>query len=187
LPASLTPLVKGISPTGLLWIDLVGWWGETQKPAGDAARSLYLRLKESLASPPERLFFRSYFKWFREDFGRRLPALVPQVYLHYDPYTLGIHGGTRRLPRQRMDFLMLLSGHERVVIEIDGKQHYAGDGDVADPRRYAEMVSADRQLRLAGYELYRFGAAELVADSGETCVKAFISDLFRRHGVQPIS
>jgi hypothetical protein len=156
----------------------------TQRPEGDAERSLYLRLKKSLASPPERLFFRTYFSSFHGSLGRQVPALVPQVYLYYDPYTVAMHGGTRPLPRQRMDFLLLLSCPERVVIEIDGKQHYAGDDDVADPRRYAEMVSADRQLRLAGYELYRFGAAELDADSGETCVKTFITDLFRLHGVQ---
>jgi len=89
------------------------------------ARSLYLRLKASLASPPEQLFFRTYFKTFHNDLGHQLPGLVPQVYLHYDPYTLKMHGGAGRLPRQRMDFLLLLSSRERVVIEIDGKQHYA--------------------------------------------------------------
>jgi len=25
------------------------------------------------------------------------------------------------------------------------------------------------------------------ADNGETCVKTFITDLFRRHGVQPVA
>lgn len=29
-------------------------------------------------------------------------------------------------------------------------------------RRYAELVAEDRELRLHGYEVYRFGAAELV-------------------------
>ena len=58
-----------------------------------------------------------------------------------------------------MDFLMLLDGHVRVVIEVDGKQHYA-EGDKASPRNYAKMVKEDRRLCLHGYELYRFGNSE---------------------------
>jgi hypothetical protein len=38
-----------------------------------------------------------------------------------------------------------------VVLEVDGKQHYA-NGDTAGPALYSEMVSEDRRLRLAGYE-----------------------------------
>jgi hypothetical protein len=45
-----------------------------------------------------------------------------QVYLHYDPYTRWA-GGT--LGRQRMDFLLLLDHRRRVVLEVDGIQHYA--------------------------------------------------------------
>ena len=48
-----------------------------------------------------------------------------------------------------MDFLLLLPHRQRVVIEVDGKQHYA-DGDVARPERYAAMVAEDRNLRLTG-------------------------------------
>jgi very-short-patch-repair endonuclease len=49
-----------------------------------------------------------------------------------------------------MDFLMLLPARRRVVLEIDGFQHYASKDGRADTRRYAEMVSADRELQLAG-------------------------------------
>ncbi|WP_218220340.1 hypothetical protein [Nesterenkonia sp. Act20] len=63
------------------------------------------------------------------------------------------------LLRQRMDFLLLFSSRHRVVIEVDGKQHYAS-GDKASPALYSEMVAEDRRLRLAGYEVYRFGGAE---------------------------
>ena len=47
-----------------------------------------------------------------------------------------------------MDFLLLLPRGVRVVLEVDGKQHYAG-GDTASPRLYSEMVSEDRGLRPA--------------------------------------
>jgi hypothetical protein len=58
-----------------------------------------------------------------------------------------------------MDFLLLLPGRRRVVLEVDGK-HHSADGR-ASPTRYAEMVRADRELRPAGYEVYRFDGAEL--------------------------
>ena len=45
------------------------------------------------------------------------------------------------------------------VIEIDGKQHYA-DGDRASPRLYSEMVKAQREMSLYGYDVYRFGGYE---------------------------
>jgi very-short-patch-repair endonuclease len=64
-----------------------------------------------------------------------------------------------------MDFLLLLDRHRRVVLEVDGIQHYADDDGSASPERYAEMVAADRELRLAGYEVYRFGGGE-IADRG---------------------
>jgi very-short-patch-repair endonuclease len=87
------------------------------------------------------------------------PAVIPKVYLHYDPYTRRA-GAT--LLRQRMDFLMLLPARRRVVLEIDGIQQYASKDGRADTRRYAEMVSADRELQLAGYEVHHFGGQEFV-------------------------
>ena len=152
------PLTKD----GLLWKHLIGWWADRTASSvyADTERSLYRRLAESLSSPVEKLLFRTYFKVFRSALGDRLPALIPQVYLHYDPYTMAQLQGERRLPRQRMDFLLLLSPFERIVIEVDGKQHYS-DGDRSSPSKYAEMVQADRDLRLLGYEVYRFGGAEL--------------------------
>jgi very-short-patch-repair endonuclease len=79
-----------------------------------------------------------------------------------------------------MDFLLLLSPHERVVIEVDGKQHYA-EGDVASPGLYAEMVAADRDLRLLGYEVYRFGGAEFSKDRVGNVLDVFFRRLFERH------
>lgn len=45
------------------------------------------------------------------------------------------------------------------------------------------MVSADRELRLAGYEIYRFGANELVGDDAESRIADFFKKLFRLHRV----
>jgi hypothetical protein len=49
-----------------------------------------------------------------------------------------------------MDFLLLAPNGRRVVIEVDGKQHYA-EGDKASPRLYSQMVAEDRRLQLRGY------------------------------------
>jgi very-short-patch-repair endonuclease len=106
------------------------------------------------------------------------------VYVHYDPYSAAQLGGKPRLFRQRMDFLMLLPRRVRVVIEIDGKQHYSDEDGTANPARYAAMVREDRQLRLAGYEIYRFGGHEFVEDQDPaTMLRAFYAQLLTRHGV----
>lgn len=59
-----------------------------------------------------------------------------------------------------MDFLLPRS--VRIVIECGGVQHYARPDGHAAPRRYADMPAEDRELRLHGCEVYRFGGAELV-------------------------
>ena len=171
----------------LPWGELVRWWSETSHDAGDEPdRNLYRRLFASLDSPPEKVLFNAYCTRYRQTDADKLSALMPQVYLHYDPYTM--HELAKRdgqvLKRQRMDFLLLLADRSRVVIEIDGKQHYA-DGDVASPRLYADMVSEDRGLRLAGYEVYRWGGAELHPDdpAAPRRVEAFFDELLDRHNL----
>lgn len=78
-----------------------------------------------------------------------------------------------------MDFLIHFSSRHRVVLEVDGKQHYAR-GDIANPTLYSEMVAEDRRLRLAGYEVYRFGGAELVASSANDMLADFFTQLADR-------
>ncbi|MFD6125278.1 hypothetical protein ACFWHE_27085, partial [Streptomyces hydrogenans] len=50
----------------------------------------------------------------------------------------------------------------RIVLEVDGSQHYTRDrGRTPDTVKYAAVVAADRDLRLSGHEVYRFGHDEL--------------------------
>jgi very-short-patch-repair endonuclease len=114
--------------------------------------------------------------------GETLPALIPQVYLHYDPEVVSRVVNRDALLRQRMDFLLLFPGRQRIVIEIDGKQHYA-EGDLASPRLYAEMVAADRELRLRGYEIYRFGGYELSHNRTPEVAVTFFERLFAAHRI----
>jgi very-short-patch-repair endonuclease len=154
---------RPLAQTGLTWRELVDWWTSQSDRNFDSERDagldLYERLKSSMdGNEAEQFLFTEYCKRYGA-IGFDQPALIPQVYLHYDPYTRRT-GAT--LTRQRMDFLLLLPGRRRVVLELDGIQHYADANQRADPRRYAEMVSTDRELQLFGYEVHRFGGQELV-------------------------
>ncbi|SCX71758.1 hypothetical protein [Variovorax sp. EL159] len=170
---------------GLSWRELQNWWTETmgEFDSDRAKKSLYRRLVESLpiSSPPQRRLFESYFR----EFGSAipiLPALLPEVWLHWDPKTVE-QRGAHALLTHRMDFLMLLPAGGRVVIEVDGVQHYAQSDGQADPRLYAHLAAGERELKLAGYEVYRFGGAELQPSNVAEVAKSFFHALFKRHGI----
>lgn len=155
---------RSLSDVGLAWSELVKWWAERAKIKNEteAKRSLYDRLRQSVLaaqSPGEYALFWTYYRHFPQKLGGDLPALVPQVYLHFDPKTARQRGTEQVLVRQRMDLLLLLNHGVRIVIEVDGKHHFADD-DLASPGLYARMAAEDRKLRLQGYDVYRFGAAE---------------------------
>lgn len=176
---------RPIGNDGLRWNDLQQWWSEAEQIADptQAKRSLYSRLKASLPrnSPPQNLLFDAFFEGFRSAVPN-LPALLPAVWLHWDPRTVKERGPDALL-RFRMDFLLLLPQGVRVVLEVDGKHHYADATGRADVDRYAQMVKADRDLKLAGYEVFRFGAAELQTPTAKAEVKAFFEALFKRYVV----
>jgi very-short-patch-repair endonuclease len=176
---------RPLGADGLTWADLNDWWADQQGLAGTPPREVFLnlceRLNRSLANDAERRIMRAYIDRSLR-LGPTIPALIPQVYLHYDPYTAALRRTPGPLPRQRMDFLLLLPRRARVVIECDGKQHYADQDGRADPRRYAEMVAEDRELRLKGYEVYRFGGAELANDrAAERLLSSFFDRLDQRN------
>jgi hypothetical protein len=174
------------------------WWQESQDlpDLKTARKSLGERLFDSVKrtqSIPEFAFFKTYYEVFGPALEDQLPALISQVYLHYDPQTFAQRSGWQVLPRQRMDFLMLLEHNVRLVFEMDGRHHYA-EGEVASPRLYAEVAREDRALRLRGYEVYRFGGAEFhdaqlsgnrqtVGSQSKAVIVNFFADLFRRHGI----
>jgi hypothetical protein len=152
---------RQITRDGLRWRDLQAWWKDTQgiDSDGEAKRSLWRRLRQSLpASRPQQMLFDLY----HDIHGERtydLPALLPEVWLHWDPQTVKARGLNAML-NLRMDFLMLLPGGHRIVLEVDGKHHYA-TGRLADPSVYAATMRGDRELKLARYDVFRFGAADL--------------------------
>lgn len=66
---------------------------------------------------------------------------------------------------------------------MDGQQHYSQDGK-AKPALYAEMVRDDRELRLKGYEVYRFGGYELMDEKkARPMLYEFFDKLFEHYEV----
>lgn len=184
---------------GLTWHSLVEWWKALKKTDDydTAHKDLYRRMIMSVKqsnSPVEMAVFDTYYRYLGPLHGKRLPALIPQVYLHYDPKTARQRGANRVIARERMDFLLLLDCNVRVVIEVDGQHHYAEMGR-ASPAKYAQMVAEDRRLRLLGYEVYRFGGHEfpdtVVGDDSpidigvqsRKVVSDFFEQLFSKHNV----
>jgi hypothetical protein len=172
---------RPLTVAGLTWAELASWWRVTNRLEGrpdvEVGRDLYRRLSASLASLPERTLFHSYCERYSLEDGAKQPALLPQVYLHYDPRTRRERGGQPSvLMRERMDFLLLLPHGKRIVVEVDGQQHYA-EGETASPRLYSEMVAEDRRLRLRGYEVYRFGGHELTEPGAAGMLREFFGEL----------
>lgn len=187
-----------LTSSGLLWTAMAKWWQEHEKLSDlhTARQSLGKRLEESVKkadSLGEYALFSIYYCQFKPILSDKLPALIPQVYLHYDPKTMEQRGRNLVLLRQRMDFLMLLDNNVRIIIEVDGKHHYS-DGEKALPSEYAKMVAEDRQLRLKGYELYRFGGYEfcdtslkdgkyIIGGKSKQVVTDFFQMLFEKHNI----
>jgi very-short-patch-repair endonuclease len=183
---------REVGAPGLTWRQLGDWWADhadlTHLPETQVWSNLLGRLYRSLGdNGAERRILDVYAKRYVR-MGPDIPALIPQVYLHYDPYHQTRYGtGGAPLARQRMDFLLLMPQRNRVVIECDGVQHYADDEVLpnqrryASPRRYAEMVAEDRALRLRGYEVYRFGGHELQQSGVEKRLDAFFDALDQRY------
>ena len=164
---------------GLSWHTLVKWW-EPNSTGENVQKDLFKRLLNSLDSHPERDFFIQYYTIYEKkgDF----PALIPQVYLHYDPYAKNWRGNSVIYTHQRMDFLMLLPNGVRIVFEIDGKQHYSNVDNQSSPKLYAGMALDTRELQLRGYEVYRFGGYEFMdRQQPQKMIREFFESLFKKY------
>jgi AbiJ N-terminal domain 3 len=176
-----------IGPSGLRWRDLQAWWSRHHPEQDDdaARRALYARMLGCLPkdSPPQRRLFQLY----HQIHGSRipdLPALLPEVWLHWDHKTVR-ERGVRALLGQRMDFLMLTPNHHRIVLEVDGDSHYTDEVGNPSPAAYARNTALDRAMRLRGYEVFRFGGAELHSDAqAKSTLAPFFSELFGRYDIK---
>ncbi|MFE0147839.1 hypothetical protein ACFWY5_11870 [Nonomuraea sp. NPDC059007] len=174
-----------IGPGGVLWRDLQAWWKDSRDITddGEAKRSLYQRLGRCLpANSPAQ---RNLWELYHEIHGpavHELPALLPEIWLHWDPKTVEQRGRDALL-HLRMDFLLLMPHNCRVVLEVDGSQHYATAGR-PDRHKYAAQMRGDRNLKLAGYEVFRFGTAELEdRTAAKPLLEEFFTTVFQRFNV----
>ena len=189
-----------ISAKGLTGKDVFNRWGNVDEYDEKCADRLFDRLIKSMDSNAEKNFMWVYYECFVKERGNpEIPALIPQVYCHYDPKSAALRNGAVYV-HQRMDFLMLFSGKERVVIEIDGMQHYSNEQEmdvivnkeikkvnknIASSKKYAEMVEDDRKLKLYGYNVFRFGGYEfLQGQHPKSKIIIFFENLFRIYGVE---
>ncbi|MFP8962709.1 hypothetical protein ACLIYP_19425 [Streptomyces nanhaiensis] len=165
------------------------WWKDQRNLPGDAEakRSLYARLTRCL--PDNSLPQRTLFDLYHEIHGPTvygLSALLPEVWLHWDPKTARARGA-QALLNFRMDFLLLLPDGHHIVLEVDGMHRYTTQGQ-PDSAKYAANMRGDRNLKLAGYEVFRFGAHELRdrdRDRARALLQQFFHDLFRQFDVTP--
>lgn len=183
----------GITQEGISWLKLIEWYKKFESE--ETETKLVDRLNLSLDAGVEKLFFKGYLA-FVEEHGKEVPALIPQVYLYYDPKT-EYQRGKKVFDHQRMDFMMIISPRQRVVIELDGVQHYGVPGCkengyqkyCADKMLYAKMMQAHRDMMLKGYDVYRFGGRELWVATGASdeavidAIKDFFVRLCMKHGV----
>lgn len=183
---------KEVSSNGLTWENLVEWYNQNHLPIDNSLIDRLMAAVKNCGSPIEEQFFNYYLEIVQE-LGNSIPALLPQVYLYYDS-KVQRERTIKIFDHQCMDFLMLFSGSQRIVIELDGVQHYS-DGTVQRPgsqypchiastSKYASMVSAQREMTLAGYEVYRFGGIEFQNPAqAKNKIRQFFIDLFNKHGV----
>ncbi|MFF3467598.1 hypothetical protein [Streptomyces sp. NPDC002619] len=178
---------RDITKDGLLGRDLLTWWQETRHVLDpqEATRSLYARMKASL--PPEsegqKNLLWLYYN-IHQDNLPDVPALLPEVWVHWDHKTVR-QRGVHALQNLRMDFLMLLPGNRRMVLEVDGMQHYTrrtADGSIQpDSTTYAATMAGDRDLKFRGYEVFRFGHDELRdLDTARPLITDFFDKLLGR-------
>ncbi|WP_435220570.1 hypothetical protein [Streptomyces sp. Tue6028] len=175
---------RPVGKDGLLWHDLLSWWQETRNIAdlAEANQTLFGRMKASLPpeSPGQHNLFWLYHNIHKDSLSQ-IPALLPEIWVHWDPKTVR-ERGARALQNLRMDFLMLLPGNRRVVLEVDGKQHYTRNGGAApDSAKYAATMAGDRDLKFQGYEVFRFGHDELRdRDHARTVLTSFFNALLNQ-------
>lgn len=97
---------KEIPEKGLFWQDMVDWYAEKYNLSHNVEEAYVKRLKEAIgeSSPPEQLFFDAYIE-LKNEMVCQIPALIPQVYLYYDPLTKQQRGWKKYLNIKEWIFL----------------------------------------------------------------------------------
>ena len=144
-----------LAESGLTWQELIGWWSEISGEDGDARTlglSLYRRLARSLDNDAEMLVFRTYCKRYSSG-SFDVPALIPQVYLHYDPHAPPTRAPTRRRwPASAWTSSCCCAGAAAWSSRSTAGSTTPG-ATVPPIPALCRMIREDRHLRLEGYEV----------------------------------
>lgn len=175
----------------ITWNELNSWYIKIRNryPFHRITSTLKEQCENSLSNPFERDFFKYYFELYEEKLNTKLPALFPQVHLNVDTK----NKNKENKINQRMDFMLCLNNGKRIIIELDGYEHYAekiyhpnGTYNYKfAPKNYANMVTVDRKLRLDGYDIYRFGGSEYAKNPMDfkNIMKEFFDALFEKYSI----
>ncbi|MFP3413749.1 hypothetical protein SB773_19460 [Bacillus sp. SIMBA_074] len=179
---------ENISEDGLTWGQLFEWW---EKRNGKTRQDLIRKLR-SVCNEPEKFFFDEYYSLYKDDY---YPAILPQVTISYSPIlSKSDLEKLNIVPEHRytMDFMVIPNKNTKIVIEIDGIEHYSYKNpdniNVASTRLYAEQMKSDRKLKLKGYTIFRFGGYEFKGafkdefkDEVKESLKAEMQKIFRNY------
>lgn len=137
---------KEIGAGGLSWKELLEWYDENNWLWGYSLKERLYDAVKHCGSPIEEQFFNCYLDAVKE-FGDGIPALLPQVYLYYDS-KVQKDRTIKIFDHQCMDFLILFSGSQRVVIELDGAQHYSDDPIEITGKQYPIRPASPPNMRI---------------------------------------
>ncbi|PHG74423.1 hypothetical protein [Bacillus wiedmannii] len=175
-----------IPAKGLTWKQLNTWW-KNQSPIHNKPEDLIERMKE-VCVWSEKKFLDLYLNLYDDDDH---PAILPQITIAYSPILS--KSDLRNLeidPKHRytMDFMVIPNDKTKILIEIDGREHYSKlltkilveiDGKehystlknsvyIAAPELYAAQAKEDRELKVKGYTVFRFGGSEMMDGKEDT-------------------
>ena len=168
---------RPLAAHGLTWAELTAWWADREGMASAPAREVSSActggwtIRWATTAPNGGSCAPTRDRYVRARPGHPgadpagLPALRPA-----HAQALPARRGTADPPAHGLPDAAAAPGpggnrvRRRAALR---RRRRATQTPYANPRRYAEMVAEDRELRLAGYEVYRFGGVELI-DSPDT-------------------
>jgi very-short-patch-repair endonuclease len=85
--------------------------------------------------------------------------------------------GTSKIGSDSIDVLVNES-HKGLLDNISGTKY------IASAKQYAANMASDRELKLEGYEVFRFGGYDTVRSDAEKIIKSFFNELFKSYGIK---
>ena len=163
------------SHTGITWDNVLDYFMSKEITLWDLSD----RYDKAIAPRCEKLFYEAYTKQFINtgfEISNCEIALLPQVYVNWDPYTKEQRG--YKLVNQRVDFLWYGPNHFPLIIEIDGPSHWEF------PDEYCVQCRTDRDLMDLGFHIRRFTNDEILSWHNHGELEKEVKSLFSGYLLQ---